>query len=418
MSPSEGYSLLRVLVIDDQSHVRTYVREILRKVGITNVTDAEDGREAFAAVTQPGEWFDLILCDLRMPEQDGIETIRSFGALGLQSAIAIMSVEDKRVVETAGMLADVQGLRMLGTITKPITVEKLEPILARVREVRGQQAYHTVMAPDQDFENAFKHTELFFLYQPQVWMRSAKFAGVEALVAWKHPRFGLFEPMSFVPAMEEHDRYGAALVDLSLRETIACAGRWQQAGQELSMAINLSVHAFDRLDLPERLDALARDAKVPPERITLEVTERQVTGHAIKMIDVATRLRLKGFRLSIDDFGTGQSSLTQLQRMPFSELKIDRSFVDGCATSSSKRAVCEAAITLARNLKMTSVAEGIEQRPDCDLLDELGCDVMQGYFIARPMTEEELSAWAAQWTLRAGHAYRRRHRTDGTAITE
>jgi CheY-like chemotaxis protein len=93
-------SLLRVLVIDDQSHVRNWVREVLAKLGITEVTDAADGRDAFAAVTQPGAWFDLILCDLRMPERDGIETIRSFGALGLESAIAIMSVEDERMIET------------------------------------------------------------------------------------------------------------------------------------------------------------------------------------------------------------------------------------------------------------------------------------------------------------------------------
>src|ERR1035437_6305209 len=104
-------------------------------------------------------------------------------------------------------------------------------------------------------------------------------------------------------------------------------------------------------------------------------------------------------RLSIDDFGTGQSGLSQLQRLPFSELKIDRRFVDGCSTSSTKRSVVEASLTLARNLKMTSVAKGVQQRPDWDLLDELGCDMIQGFMIARPMTEEGLEAWAAQWAL-------------------
>jgi EAL domain-containing protein (putative c-di-GMP-specific phosphodiesterase class I) len=165
------------------------------------------------------------------------------------------------------------------------------------------------------------------------------------------------------------------------------------------VAINLSVRTFDRIDLPERIESLARDAHVPPERITLEVSETQVARDAIKMVDVATRLRLKGFRLSIDDFGTGQSGLSQLQRLPFSELKIDRRFVDGCSTSSTKRSVVEASLTLARNLKMTSVAKGVQQRPDWDLLDELGCDMMQGFMIARPMTEEGLEAWAAQWAL-------------------
>ena len=117
------------------------------------------------------------------------------------------------------------------------------------------------------------------------------------------------------------------------------------------------------------------------------------------MIDVAARLRLKGFRLSIDAFGTGESGLSKLQKLPFNEMKIDRRFVDGCSTSSTKRSVVEASLALARNLKMTSLAEGVQQRPDWDLLDELGCDVMQGFFIARPMSEEGLEAWSAQWAL-------------------
>src|ERR1035437_412228 len=147
---SDDNSLLRVLVIDDQSQVRTFARKVLLTMGITNVTEAEDGRDALAAVTQPGAWFDLILCDLQMPERDGIETIRSFGALGLESAIAIMSVEEARVIETAGMLAEVQGLRMLGTIAKPVTAEKLEPILKRLRQVPNKNVDDTFMAPDQD----------------------------------------------------------------------------------------------------------------------------------------------------------------------------------------------------------------------------------------------------------------------------
>jgi EAL domain-containing protein (putative c-di-GMP-specific phosphodiesterase class I) len=393
-------SLLRVLVIDDQSHVRTWVREILKRMGITEVTEVADGRDALAAVTQPGECFDLILCDLRMPGQDGIETIRAFAALGLESAIAIMSVEEERVIETAGMLAELQGLRMLGTIPKPLTAEKLQPILARMREASGQQGNDVATAPGRDFANAFARAELFFLYQPKIWMRTGEFAGVEALVRWKHPELGLFRPASFVPMMDEHDQYGTALIDFSLKEAIACAGRWQQVGRELRVAINLSVRAFDRLDLPERIESIALEAQVPPERITLEVSETRIVRDAVKMIDVATRLRLKGFRLSIDDFGTGQSGLSTLQKLPFNELKIDRSFVHGCSTSASQRSVVEASLTLARNLKMTTVALGIQQRPDWDLLDELGCEVMQGYFIARAMSEEGLEAWAAQWALR------------------
>jgi EAL domain-containing protein (putative c-di-GMP-specific phosphodiesterase class I) len=396
--PSEEVGI-RVLVVDDQSHVRNWVRMVLRTMGITDVTEAADGRDALAAVTQPGGSFDLILCDLRMPERDGIETIRAFGALGLVSALAIMSIEEERVIETAGMLAELQGLRMLGTISKPLTAEKLQPILKRMREVPGEQKDDVATAPGRDFASAFARDELIYLYQPKIWMRSGEFAGVEALVRWKHPELGLFQPASFVPAMDGDDQYSAALIDSSLKEAIACAGRWQQPGRELRVAINLSVRAFDRLDLPERIESIALEAHVLPERITLEVTETQVARDATKMIDVATRLRLKGFRLSIDDFGTGQSGLSKLQKLPFNELKIDRSFVHGCSTSATRRSVVEASLSLARSLKMTSVAEGVQERPDWDLLYELGCDVVQGYFIGRPMSEEGLEAWVGERAL-------------------
>jgi EAL domain-containing protein (putative c-di-GMP-specific phosphodiesterase class I) len=391
---------LTVLIIDDQSHVRGWVRTVLKNAGITQVSEASDGGEAMAAVTHPGAWFDLILCDLRMPERDGIETIRAFAALGLESSIAIMSVEEERVIETAGMLAEVQGLRLLGTVAKPLTSEKLEALFAKMRSATPRHADEMQMAPESDLTNAFVRQELTLVYQPKIWMRTGKFAGVESLVRWKHPALGLFQPNSFVPLMEGSEELSASLSEFSLRESIACVGRWREAGRELRVAINLSARAFDRLDLPERANAICLEHHVEPECVTLELTETYVARDAVRLIDVATRLRLKGFTLSIDDFGTGQSGLSKLQRLPFNELKIDRQFVNGCSQSTTQRSVVEASLALARSLKMVAVAEGVQHRPDWDLLNQLGCDVMQGYFIARPMSEEGLEAWAMQWMLR------------------
>jgi EAL domain-containing protein (putative c-di-GMP-specific phosphodiesterase class I) len=399
-APKFDPSALTVLVIDDQSHVRGWVRTVLKSAGVTRVSEASDGGQALAEVTQPGAWFDLILCDLRMPERDGIETIRAFAALGLESAIAIMSVEEERVIETAGMLAEVQGLRLLGTVAKPLTREKLEQLFAKMREVVPEHADETKMAPESDLMNAFIRQELTLMYQPKLWMRTGKFAGVESLVRWKHPELGVFQPNSFVPLMEGSEDLSASLTDFSLRESIACIGRWRDAGRELRVAVNLSARAFDRLDLPERVNAMCLEHHVEPECVTLELTETYVARDAVRLIDVATRLRLKGFSLSIDDFGTGQSGLSKLQKLPFNELKIDRQFVNGCSQSSTQRSVVEASLALARSLKMVSVAEGVQYRPDWDLLNQLGCDVMQGYFIARPMTEEGLEAWAMQWMMR------------------
>jgi EAL domain-containing protein (putative c-di-GMP-specific phosphodiesterase class I) len=398
-NPVSDNSRLRVLVIDDQRIVRTWVRHVLNMAGITEVTDAADGRDALAAVTEPGGWFDLIICDLRMPERDGIETIRAFAALGLESAIAILSVEDERVIETAGMLASAQGLRILGTIAKPLTAEKLAPILERLRELPSDPPADASVSPELDFRGAFEHNELYFVYQPKISMHSGTFVGIEALVRWKNPDLGLLLPASFLSAMEAHEPHNGALTNLALRENIAFAGRWHRAGRSVGISINLSARALDRLDLPERIESLARDAHVPPEFITIEIAEAQLAPRAIKEIDIATRLRLKGFRLSVDDFGNATPGLLNLQKLPFNELKIARSVVDGCATSSAKRSVVESAIALARSVNMSAVAMGVQHRADWDVLKELDCGMMQGFFVARPMTEEGLDAWAAQWEL-------------------
>jgi EAL domain-containing protein (putative c-di-GMP-specific phosphodiesterase class I) len=393
-------SLLAVLIIDDQSHVRTFSRKILERAGITNVTEAGDGREALAAVTQPGAWFDLILCDLRMPDRDGVETIRAFAALGLESAVAILSMEPERVVEGAGRLANVQGLRMLGTIQKPLSVEKLEPIFARMFELPSAAPVAAAMASEGDLANAFTRKELRLVFQPQVQIRSGKLAGVEALLRWRHPELGLLAPDAFVPAMEQHEEFGRKLMDFSIAGAMSLAARWHEAGRPLQVSMNLPARAFERLDLPERLEDMAREARVPPSSVTLEMMESLESSNDIKTIDIATRLRLKNFSLTIDRFGTLASGRAMVDAIPFDGLKIDPLYVIGCASSGAKRSVVETSLALARSLKLTSVAEGVQERPDWNLLESLGCDVVQGAFIARPMNEEGLDAWAAQWMLK------------------
>jgi EAL domain-containing protein (putative c-di-GMP-specific phosphodiesterase class I)/AmiR/NasT family two-component response regulator len=397
----DDFSRVRVLVVEDQSHVRSWVRTVLRTMGMNDIVETASGREALVAVMQPGAHFDLILCDLRMPDQDGIETIRTLAALGVDSAIVITSIEEERVLETAGMLAELQGLRLLGTIPKPLTAEKLEPLLVQMRQLKDVRKVSAVIAPEQDLKRAFERREFMFCYQPKVSLQTGKFAGAEALVRWQHPDLGLLQPAAFMGLIEQSDEYSASLVNLAATEAVACASRWHGAGRELDVAINVSARAFDDLRFPERMETICRDQHLPTERVTFEVTETQVARDPIRMADVATRLRLKGFALSIDDFGTGQSGLANLQKLPFNEIKIDRQFVHGCVTSATQRSVVEASLALARSLKMTAVAEGVETRADWDLLGTLGCDVMQGYFIARPMTENGLEAWAAQWVARA-----------------
>jgi EAL domain-containing protein (putative c-di-GMP-specific phosphodiesterase class I)/ActR/RegA family two-component response regulator len=402
VTPDVANQAISVLVIDDQSHVRHWIRGVLGGVGISQVTEATDGRDALSKVTEPGAHFDLILCDLGMPGRDGIETIRALASLSIDASIAILSMEEERLIEMAAVLAESQGLKLVGALSKPLTGEKLDAVLATMRLARAPDAPQSVIAPEYDLAAAFVKRELRLMYQPKVEVATKRFAGVEALVRWKHPQLGMFQPSAFVPLIEGSDDYSALLIDYSLDEAIACVGRWLARGRELRVAVNLAARAFDKLDLPERVEAIARKYRVPPEMITIEVTETQVARDAIRMLDVATRLRLKRFRLSVDDFGTGHSGLQQLQELPFNEMKIDRRFVDGCSGSAVKRSVVEASLALAKSLKLVSVAEGVQAREDWEMLEALGCDVVQGYYIARPMTEDGLETWTEQWAAREG----------------
>lgn len=388
---------LRVLVIDDQSPVRAAVCDVLREIGVHDITEANSGRSALHAVTTAERPFDLILCDLRMPERDGIEAIRAFAALGVTSAVILMSVETDRVIEIAGTLASLQGLHLLGTIQKPVSAAKLEPLLHGVFDALRAERTGTLQAPDHELGDAFLKNQLELYYQPQIELRSRRLIGVEALVRWKHPTLGLFQPAAFMPALERSDDYSALLTGFSLLEGIAFAGRMRQRGHPLKVAVNLSARAFDELDLPERVEAMTQQAQVPPDTMTLEVTETEVARNVVRLVDVALRLHLKGFNLSVDDFGIGESGLAQLQKVPFSELKIDRDFAHGCAHSTLKRSVVAASIALAHTLGMTVVAEGVQDEDDITLLASLQCDVIQGYIFARPMSENALTTWMSDW---------------------
>ncbi|MGE0735295.1 MAG: EAL domain-containing protein [Alphaproteobacteria bacterium] len=241
--------------------------------------------------------------------------------------------------------------------------------------------------------------DLSLAFQPKLGIARGDFVGVEALARWRHPRFGFIPPSTFIPLAE-----ASGLINPLTEWVFTTASRqwnvWRQRGLTTNIAVNVSAKCLGRLDFPELVLEIYSRGGIPSANLTVEVTE-SATQHAIHLLDILTRFRIRGTRISLDDFGIGYSSLVQLQQQPFSEMKIDKSFVMQAHASKDCRIIVKTIIDLAHNLGLMVVAEGVETQPVLDLLGDYGCDVAQGYHIARPMTADALFDWV---TARRGIA--------------
>jgi EAL domain-containing protein (putative c-di-GMP-specific phosphodiesterase class I) len=398
--PNVDLSQYQVLLVDDEPFIRQLTGLLLKQLGCPNILESGNGAEALAQLDAPGTPVDLILSDLNMPDMDGVEFVRHLAARKGCPPLAFLSGAESGLLRAAEALGRAYFLEVLGALSKPVSREALTAVLDRMaveRAPRGQRK--KIVIEEADLARGIEARELVFHYQPKVEIASGRLSGVEALVRWQHPTHGLLFPDSFIAMAESGpliEPLTEALVEIGLAQVQA----WHAAGFTPHLGINLSPSMLSDVTLPDRFAAAAARLGVPAEAIVFEITETGVAREELIYLEIVTRLRMKGFRLSVDDFGTGQSSLQRLEALPFGELKIDRQFVHGAAKNPAKAAILEASLGLARTLGQKSVAEGVELKEDWELLERLGCDVAQGYFIAKPMPAAALTDWAKAWASR------------------
>lgn len=376
----------KLLIIDDEPDFALFVRKVAETCGYeARTTTSPEEFRRFLREWQPSH----IILDLVMPELDGVEILRFLAREYNHARILIMSGFDSRVVDAARRLGMERGLNIVGTLQKPLRAKELKEILEKMH-TEGDEVTETALA------DAISHGDILPYYQPKVALETWRPVGFEALVRWRHARRGTIPPDMFVPMAEASGHIDALSASIA-NQAVTQLGEWKRHGLDVCVAINLSAKNLHEESLADRLDDLCKQAHVPEDHITFEVTETAAMAEPIRALDILTRLRIKGFKLSIDDFGTGYSSLVQLHRLPFSELKIDRSFVQECDRSREARIIVKTMIELAHNLDMAVVAEGVETDDVLNTLAELGCDVAQGYALAQPMNAEVVPAWLAEW---------------------
>lgn len=377
----------RLLIIDDEAGVRSLVIDVAEMAGFeaTGADEPEAFRKAYESF-QPT----VIVVDLQMPHADGIEILRYLSGKRSQAQILLISGVDPKILSTAERLGSAEGLSMLGALKKPFNVGQMKGLLAKARQ--GLPKFDR-----SELQRALTARELVVYYQPKATLCPGQpwvIEGAEALVRWQHPQHGLVMPDAFIPGMERENLIGDLTIAV-LETALDQLSTWSVA-QPLSLSINLAAQLLEDLDLPDRLAEMAASRGVAPTQIILEITETGVMRDAARAMDVLTRFRLKGFGLSMDDFGTGYSSLVQIYRLPFNELKIDKSFVMDADTSEEARTIIRSAIALAHGLGLSVCAEGVETPCSMEFLYELRCDKAQGYLIGRPSPPQQFEQLAAK----------------------
>jgi len=347
---------------------------------------------------------DIILLDLNMPDMDGIEVIRELAKKRCPASILFISGQDAGVLHSAEKLAKAHDLRVIGSVGKPVQIGLLQKILkesSAPKEVADNKKSVTAeLVSVDELCQALKNKQLLLHYQPQINIQTSQLIGVEALVRWQHPERGLIFPDQFIAVAEENGLI-VPLTGEVIRLAVEQARLWKSADFNVQMSLNISAENVTSLTLPEQLSAMLEAQDMNTSMITLEVTESSLMGELVTSLDILTRLRMKGFALSIDDFGTGYSSLSQLHRIPFTELKVDQSFVMQMDNDAEARGIVKTCIMLGHELNMKVVAEGIENADIYSQLKTLGCDIAQGYYIARPMPADQFDEWFLQFNSAA-----------------
>ncbi|WP_313706421.1 EAL domain-containing response regulator [Massilia sp.] len=389
---------LHFLVAEADKAQRAATVEMLGRLGATRITEVPDGHMAlrtFQAGFTPRVHIAII--DLELPGMDGLELIRNLATLDSDVKLIVTGAQPANLLFSVETLAQVYGIDLLGTAAKPVTAAKLKPLIDNyvppAQAGAGEEAPRFTFA---DIGLGLQKRQFEPFFQPKIELATGQVKGLEVFARWRHPEHGILSPAAFIDALEQNNRVD--FLDWSMIEMSVERCRWfHDQGTPISISINLAPETLAHPAFIRQITACLGRHTVLPDYITFEMPESSVLNTDPNFIERLVRLRMMGFGLAIDDYGTGRSNLQLLARIPFSELKIDRSFVDGASKRRPLGTVLRSCLGLAHSLDRMSVAVGVETRQDWDFLQGLGCTYAQGYHIANPMEASAFPGWLEEW---------------------
>ena len=389
---------LRFLIVDDDDDQRYLLAGTLARMGMKNVVEASSGRAALEMLGLDGNGVDIVITDLQMPEVDGMELIRRIGQRRLPVAVVLITALAGDLLQSAATMTEAYHVKIIGTIEKPATKENLFSLLTRFRAPEAPAPARLAagyVPTTEEVLNGFAAAQFEPFFQAILDLDTGKVVGAEALARWRHPVHGILGPDLFLPPLTRAgfvDELSWIVLALSAME----ARRWQDAGLRMTVSVNLSAMSLADPGYADSVTEIVSSHGIEPSRMVLELTETEAILNAGSALENVTRLRMNGFGLAVDDYGVGYSSMHELSRMPFTEIKIDRSFVKTAAADERPRLMIEQTVAIARQLGLVTVAEGVESRAESDMLKRMGCNRIQGHFVAKPLTGEDFMTWMSE----------------------
>jgi EAL domain-containing protein (putative c-di-GMP-specific phosphodiesterase class I) len=373
----------RVLIVDDEAVQRLILGRCVEMLGWK--------ADTAAGVKLSARAYDVVVLDLCLGDQDGVHLLRHLRYHSADPSVIFVSGMDDRVRAAAFRIAGDLGLRVAGTLAKPIDPAGLHRLLlSNPESVRADAQSYSFNPSAEELKQALHNNEIHTEYQPKTDLTTGKVVGFEALARWHSPTLGLIAPDQFIPVAEQSDLIHKLTYSV-LEDAIVACREWRRSRPNCGVAVNISPLVLSDPRLPAEIDFLLNQNDVAPGKLIIEVTESTLISNLALATEVLTRLSIKGVRISMDDFGTGYSSLKSLLLMPFTELKIDRSFVGVCQTDPEAWKIVRATLALARDLGLRVVAEGVETAAINDQLRDAGCEMGQGWFYGRPLRAEVMS---------------------------
>ncbi len=392
-SMSELNSKRRLLVLDDENDVATTICMMAAMTGYE--TDHTDDADTFLGKVT--SWAPTHLAiDLQLAHRDGIEVIHQLAKMNCTAALIIISGLGGRILDSSARAASENGLRLIGTLSKPFFRADLVALLTcDTSETLPDEkpALGASFPPISEAKLAEAlQAEVFVAhFQPKISCASGELVGFECLARWNQQGGDMIPPDVFIALAERTGQIHELTRQIYHYALSNLPGQVVEA--ELKFALNLSPTNLNDETFPPWLLSQCQGRGIAPSQIILEVTETASMNNPLALLENLTQFRIRGFQLSIDDFGVGYSSLVQLARLPFSELKIDQMFVKTLVDSEESRKIVTAVVGLGNSLGLTVVAEGVEDAWTLDFLRDIGCDTAQGFFIAEPKDKLAATAW-------------------------